>query len=134
MREAIGALDKESFKVLNLMNAYGGMQILIIGTPPQSAELLLKVGKLKVGLVLCRLKERTQVIRWLKCLGFGHLAVDCKGRDRSALCWKCGKDGYKLKKCQSDPPFLHCGGKENRDCMHIPHSENVCLNQTTKFV
>ena len=32
--EATGALDKETFKVLNLRKAYGGMQIAIIGTSP----------------------------------------------------------------------------------------------------
>ena len=78
--------------MLNLRKAHGGMQIAIIGTPPQTTEVLLKAGKLKVGWVMCHLRERRQVTRCFKYLGSGDIAVDCQDPDRSALCWKSGKD------------------------------------------
>ena len=122
MRKAAGTPDKNCYKVLSLRKAYDSTQIAIVGTPPQSAEVLLRPGKPKGGWVMCRLRERTPVTTCFKCLGFGHLKVDCRGPDRSDLCCKCGQNGHKSKEYTREPHCVFCEGKENCDPNHISGS------------
>ena len=32
--------------------------------------------------------------RWYRCLGFGHMAAQCGGPDKSRCCWRCGVEGH----------------------------------------
>ena len=54
------------------------------------ATKLLKVGKLKVGWVICRIRRRIPLVRCFRCLRYEHHVRDCKGIDRSNTCYKCG--------------------------------------------
>ena len=60
---------------------------------------LLKAAHIKIGWVSCRVRRKTDVKRCYRCLGFGHMAADCRGPDRSRSCWKCGEEGYTARTC-----------------------------------
>ena len=52
---------------------------------------LLKGAHIKIGWVFCRVRRKKEVNRCFRCLGFGHIAVDCRGPDRSRCCWRCSE-------------------------------------------
>ncbi|KAK9694644.1 Zinc knuckle [Popillia japonica] len=81
-------------------------------------NVLLKLGRVKIGWVGCRIRERVEVTRCFKlgcrirervevtrcfkCLEFGHRRKDCKGQDRSDLCLNCNQTGHTAKDCASE--------------------------------
>ena len=67
-----------------------GQRLAIASVQETEALKLLKTGKIKVGWVICRVRRRIPLDRCLRCLGYGHHARDCKGTDRSIMCYKCG--------------------------------------------
>ena len=73
--------------------------IAIVHINEQDARKLLEASRIKVGWIYSRIRPRTRVDRCFKCLGYGHHSRDCKGPDRSSLCYKCGKEGYKGVLC-----------------------------------
>ena len=44
---------------------------------------LLKGALIKIGWVSCRVRRKTEAKRCCRCLGFVHMAADCRGPDRS---------------------------------------------------
>ena len=40
---------------------------------------LLKGAHIKIGWVSCRVRRKKEVNRCFRCLGFGHIAADCRG-------------------------------------------------------
>ncbi|XP_029053824.2 uncharacterized protein LOC114881259 [Osmia bicornis bicornis] len=73
-----------------------------------AARKLLEKGKLCVGWIRCRLRQRTDVQRCFRCLGFGHRKQECKRPDRSGLCWKCDQQGHKATACTTKPCCFLC--------------------------
>ena len=47
---------------------------------------LLKVTYIKIGWVSCRVRQKMKINRSYRCLGFGHMAANCRGPDRSRSC------------------------------------------------
>ena len=47
---------------------------------------LLKGAHIKIGWVSCRVRRKKKVNRCFRCLGFSHIAADCRGPDRSRCC------------------------------------------------
>ncbi len=111
------ALDDFGFKNLNesviksIRKAYHSTQIAVISLPADLAYKLLKAGKLKVGWVVCRIRELNQPKRCFRCLEFGHMAKGCTNCDRSKLCWRCGETGHMAKVCQKEPKCMLCTGE-----------------------
>jgi len=61
-----------------------------------------KVGRIRVGLVFCRMRQRKISLRCYRCLGHGHEeSRNCNGTERSGGCNKCGKDGHKSRTCDA---------------------------------
>lgn len=52
---------------------------------------LLKKGKIRLGQVYCRIRQRIKTPQCYQCLSYGHIKTHCKRPDRNSLCWKCGK-------------------------------------------
>jgi hypothetical protein len=79
-----------------------------IGT--QEASELLKIGRVKVGWVYCRVLRRTIVTRCYACFGYGHHQAVCKGPDRKkqGLCLQCGEKGHLKKECKAEPKCFLC--------------------------
>lgn len=107
----IGTLPITAIK--SMRPAYGGTQTAIISLSVANARILLLAGKVKIGWTVCRMREHISPKSCFRCLGYGHIARECKGVDRSKMCRKCGQEGHIAKSCSGDPKCMLCtGGKE----------------------
>ena len=116
----------ESITIKSMTKSFGGTQTAVVMVPAEMADRLLKAGKIKLGWMMCRVRERIQVVRCFRCLGFGHVALDCPSEDRSNICRLCGKEGHHAKECKEDPFCVVCSqSKEPGGALHILGS-NKC--------
>ena len=69
---------------------FRGKRKAYIGLEEARALMLLKVTHIKRGWVSCRVRRKTEINRYYRCLGFGHIVTDCQGPDRSKSCCRCG--------------------------------------------
>ena len=82
---------------------------------------LLKGAHIKIGWVSCRVRRKKEVNRCFRCLGFGHIAADCRGPERSKSCWRCGEEGHLAGSCNGKPRCFLCAAKEEKPRNdHIP--------------
>ncbi|VVC35249.1 Endonuclease/exonuclease/phosphatase,Reverse transcriptase domain,Zinc finger, CCHC-type, partial [Cinara cedri] len=103
--------DQAAIRVLSIRQQFGGTQAAVILVSRDVAGKLLASGRLKVGLVSCRVRVREDRIRCFRCLEHGHLAKNCSGVDRTGCCWRCGDGGHKAAVCAATVEInLHrCG-------------------------
>lgn len=101
-----------------------GQSFAVVELSEKVANELLKIERIKIGWVNCRVRRRIQVERCFKCLGYGHRSRNCKGPDRTAACFKCGKTGHKGANCNSEVQCVLCKElKLSTDQLrHIPGS------------
>lgn len=112
--------DFDFIKVRALRKAFGETQVAIVTMPTTTADAILKVGKLRIGWIMCRIREKTPVKRCFRCFGFGHFARECKGPDRSKLCRLCGKEGHFARECKGQPLCAACNDRnEPGGAQHI---------------
>ncbi|KAI8115399.1 hypothetical protein CVS40_12361 [Lucilia cuprina] len=64
--------------VKSMRKAYGGTQIATIGINAILANKLIELSKIRIGWVICRIREKVAPRRCFKCLEFGHPAAKCK--------------------------------------------------------
>lgn len=107
--------DPQSIGIIKLRKAYGSTQIGSFRVPVAVANKMTEAGKVKVGWSICQLRVPQQLLRCYKCLGFDHLAKQCKGVDHSKLCWKCGIEGHKGRTCNNNPKCVLCKENEGND-------------------
>ena len=82
---------------------------------------LLKGAHIKIGWVSCRVRRETEAKKCYRCLGFGHMAADCRGPDRSKSCWRCGEEGHVAGSCTVKPRCYLCAVKKDKPRNdHIP--------------
>ncbi|KAK9737960.1 hypothetical protein QE152_g10291 [Popillia japonica] len=84
IKQVVGEAGKATVK--SLRPAYGGTQNATIQANEVAADKLVNIGKIKIGLVYCPIKERITPIRCFKCQEFGHIAGKCRGPDRRNHC------------------------------------------------
>ena len=75
---------------------------------------LLKGAHIKIGWVSCRVRRKKEVNRCFRCLGFGHIAADCQGPDRSRCCWRCGEMGHLAGSYTGKPRCYLCAAREEK--------------------
>lgn len=115
LKEVVGTtLQKEEIVVTSLRKAFGERKIATVKAPREVADVLLAKGKAKIGLVTCKVIERTDRIFCYRCWQPGHMAAQCKGVDRSKLCHKCGKEGHTVKQCREEAYCPVCEVKGHR--------------------
>ena len=82
---------------------------------------LLKGAHIKIGWVSCKVHRKKEVNRYLRCLGFGHIAANCQGPDRSRCCWRCDEEGHLAGSCTGKPRCFLCATREEKPRNdHIP--------------
>lgn len=64
---------------------------------------LLGKSTIRIGLSMVNIKERKDIITFVKCWEEKHLARNCSGRDRKLLCRNCSEEGHKVSLCKSRP-------------------------------
>lgn len=138
VEEAInGMMSRSNVKlatVKSMRPSWDGNQIATVQVNKNNANLLLKAGRIKIGWVYCRVRERVTVIRCYKCLDFGHTIKECKGPDRSHLCINCHQPGHKAKECEGHHYCLTCKSDTHRpDTTKCPRFREL-LKQQRKVV
>ena len=82
---------------------------------------LLKATYIKIGCVSCRVRRKMEVNRWYRCLGFGHMAANCRGSDWSRSCQRCGEKGHAAGFCTMKPQYYLCSARGDKPWGdHIP--------------
>ena len=74
----------------------------------RSAFKLVRIERIRIGWMNCRVRLRTPLTRCFKCLRYGHIATKCNGPDRRAKCYKCGAHGQKVADCAAKPRCMLC--------------------------
>lgn len=105
-------------------------QTALISLPALEARRLLDKPKLKIGWVVCRIREKPDMRRCYRCLEYGHLARACKNEDdRSQNCLKCGEKGHQAKVCEKKPFCGACKRNGREDTSHQIGSRKCPLYQ-----
>ena len=81
---------------------FGGSQSALVLAPLAPGKLLLSRGRVKVGMVYCRVRKKEQKVRCFRCFAFGHMSKACVGPDRTELCRRCGVRGHHVVNCLAD--------------------------------
>ncbi|KAI8120523.1 hypothetical protein CVS40_8204 [Lucilia cuprina] len=70
----LGVSEMKLEDIKSLRRAYGGTQTATISLPSEICYRLLQIGKVKIGWVVCRIRERVNIRQCYRCLGYAHLA------------------------------------------------------------
>ncbi|XP_054745802.1 uncharacterized protein LOC129250192 [Anastrepha obliqua] len=116
--------------VANLRKAYGGTQTATLKVTTEIATKLTAAGKIRVGLVICRIREKLDPKRCFKCMEYGHVAARCKSTDDfTKSCFKCGSKDHQAKSCTQTASCLICKKKQISDTAHAMTSNKCPLYQ-----
>lgn len=116
IEETIGRTKEElegQLRVRVWRDARSGKRNVILEVNPETRRDLLRVGRIRVGWVSCRIEDYTSVQQCAKCFGFGHRAIVCRG---PVCCLVCGKSGHFSSTCnerEEDRACVNCGGKDH---------------------
>lgn len=94
--------------------------------PTNKAKKLLKIERIKIGWINCRVRYQEEDKRCFKCFGLGHGQWECRGPDRKArgLCIKCGEEGHIMKQCRKQPNCCLCTEQGKSQTDHLPGSRS----------
>lgn len=101
----------EEVKVKSIRPTGRDSRIATVTLGKRDGKRLLKLGKIRVGLQMCKLQETLEVTRCFRCWSYEHWTNKCSGRDRKDDCLKCGTRGHKAKECKNDPYCPLCAEK-----------------------
>lgn len=92
-------IDRDALKVISIRKRFGGTQTALVMAPATACHKMLAHGRLRVGLVNCRVIQGDPRVRCFRCLSFGHMSKKCDGPDRSASCRRCGTPDHVAAAC-----------------------------------
>lgn len=118
--------DKNSVEITSLRPNRNGNHTVTVKLPRDGARQLISSGRIQIGWLLSKVRERVSITRCFKCLGFGHTQRECTGKDRSGECLRCGKTGHKAKDCKNTPFCTKCQAEEHRaDSIRCPYYKRL---------
>jgi hypothetical protein len=100
-----------------------GRKLFAFATLPiETANKILKAGKLYVGWNACRVESANAPRRCFRCLRFGHVRENCESEiNREDSCLRCCEPGHKARDCKNEPHCAACDQKGHRaDDMACP--------------
>jgi hypothetical protein len=100
-----------------------GRKLFAFATLPiETANKILKAGKLYVGWNACRVESANAPRRCFRCLRFGHVRENCESEiNREDSCLRCCEPGHKARDCKNEPHCAACDQKGPRaDDMACP--------------
>ncbi|KAM8702461.1 hypothetical protein ACLKA7_001792 [Drosophila subpalustris] len=111
--------DLSSEAAPKLRPAYQGTQTATLILPRDIADQILKLGKMRIGWAVCRLRAKVEPRRCFKCLNFGHIASRCRSKyDATKLCFNCGGENHTAKDCSSISACIICQRYGEKNTAH----------------
>ncbi len=124
------SVNSDSIK--SLRKSYNYTQSALISLPVTLARAVLEKGKLRIGWVICRVREKVYPSKCFKCWQTGHQARNCKSTtDRSKNCRKCGETGHFAKNCTNEFKCFLCSEKGLQSTAHMPGSRRCPSAEST---
>lgn len=103
-------------KLRSLRPSKLGVSIATVTVPAPDADMLIKLGAVKVGWVWCRVKPKITIDRCLNCLELGHTTSRCsKPREVNKKCFNCTKSGHLASECTNDKYCIKCKVQGHRN-------------------
>lgn len=104
---ALGEGCRGSVRVWPLRPSFAGTFTCTAEVPRGGeSNRMIEEGRVRVGLVMCRIRDRVEVRRCFRCLGYGHVAAGCTGIDRRDTCLRCWDGNHKAADCKK---IVQCG-------------------------
>ncbi|XP_036342962.1 uncharacterized protein LOC118752361 [Rhagoletis pomonella] len=109
--------------IRSMRAAYGNTQTCTMSLPTATAYKLLEKSKVRIGWVVCRIREKEDLVRCYKCHEYGHVAKKCKNEeDRTSLCFRCGGKDHKARVCSNSPSCALCAKQGESNPNHVTGS------------
>lgn len=106
--DRVGPIQSTEIR-LSPLRPYGrGNQTITVNISGKYLIKLMEKTEIRVGLVRCRIEKHIELDRCHRCWAFDHKAAECKGEDRRANCFRCGKTGHNAKSCTDEENCLVC--------------------------
>lgn len=106
--------NTEEMSIKSIKTNRAGYRYATVVTTGRVAETLIRMGRIKIGWLSCRVREREEVKTCYRCLEAGHEAAACREADRSRCRLKCGEEGHKVKECTNEERCTKCGEEGHR--------------------
>ncbi|XP_015524377.1 uncharacterized protein LOC107227672 [Neodiprion lecontei] len=110
IRVALSSALKASLEdEMRLRSGFRGIQAALIRMLGRTAQKLLTIGKINIGLTVCQIQGRITVDGCYRCQGYGHHAAKCLDIDNLNACRRCSMTEHKKKECgRSSPRCIVC--------------------------
>lgn len=133
IKDSVGNRDAHTIRVKSMRPSRDGNQIATVHASRTAGNALVQKGRIKIGWVGCRIRERIEVTRCFKCLEFGHRKKDCKGDDRSKCCLNCNQMDHQAKDCTNEQFCSTCRERGHRaDSTKCPTFRKLLKVQTSE--
>lgn len=95
-------LSLPDVNVLSIRKIYRGSLAAMVLLPLNIAEKIVAAGRIKIGMVCCKVRLCERLTRCFRCMVGGHEARNCPGPNREKCCRKCGCDGHFAAQCTAE--------------------------------
>lgn len=112
--KALGNPEQKGYKIGEPRPDINNRLAVTVTMNKSDAGKIEKMGNLRVGLVKCPVEKRIILKKCFRCWSYEHVARECKGPDRSSLCYNCGKEGHSTRNCQNEPTCPMCIKSDHR--------------------